>query len=50
MTKVNLEGVEQKVAYKTFTLVDFDVLSATSTSSAEQGLYKVRDAWLMKLS
>ena len=50
VTEVNLAGVEQKVAYKTFTTVDFDVLSATSTSSAEQGLYKVRDAWLMKLS
>ena len=50
VTEVNLAGVEQKVAYKTFTTVDFDVLSAASTSSAEQGLYKVRDAWLMKLS
>ena len=42
-----MQGVEKKIAYKTFTEVDFDV---SCNPSAEQGVYKVRDAWLKKLS
>ena len=45
--RVTLQGIEKKIAYKTFTEVDFDVSSCNP--SAEQGVYKVRDAWLKLL-
>ena len=44
---INLHGMEQRIEYNTFTNVNFDV---SADSSTEQGVYKVRDAWLMKLS
>ena len=45
--KVSLPGVEKKIAYKTFTEVNFE---GGLNPSAEQGIFKVRDAWLTLLN
>ena len=45
--KINLTGVEKSVTYKTFTEVDFE---RRHNSSVEQGIFKVRDAWLCLLN